>query len=205
MKNPLILTLASTSTAFFAPARRHLLAGGGRGHHHHHHRGYDVPCRPGGGAQASTSTTITITSTSTSTSSDEDDSDDDDDDFAPDPADAGAGRGAKPTTRRDAAGGSGLKGDGPAGGEDDPDEEDMLSQADIDHNNSVRQQNIQAMLTGNISLKRTAMVPFCMVPKASSVSPGLLGDPASVRAVASAVRTCVRTPKHTRVAGGIVA
>ena len=69
MKNPLILTLASTSTAFFAPARRHLLAGGGRGHHHHHHRGYDVPCRPGGGAQASTSTTSTSTITSTSASS----------------------------------------------------------------------------------------------------------------------------------------
>ena len=69
MKNPLILTLASTSTAFFAPARRHLPAGGGRGHHHHHHRGYDVPCRPGGGAQASTSTTSTSTITSTSASS----------------------------------------------------------------------------------------------------------------------------------------
>jgi hypothetical protein len=109
-------------------------------------------------------------STSTSTSSDDDDDDDDndDDDFAPNPAEAGTG-GAKPTTRRDAAGGSGAKGDGSsAGGEDEPDEEDMLSQADIDHNNSVRQQNIQAMLTGNISLKRTAMVPFCMVPKASS-------------------------------------
>jgi len=55
MKNPLILTLASTSTAFFAPspAARPLLAGGG-----HHHRGGNLSC-PGGAASIDSSSTTT--------------------------------------------------------------------------------------------------------------------------------------------------
>jgi hypothetical protein len=55
MKNPLILTLASTSTAFFvpSPAARPLLAGGG-----HHHRGGNLSC-PGGAASIDSSSTTT--------------------------------------------------------------------------------------------------------------------------------------------------
>jgi len=47
----------------------------------------------------------------------------------------------------------------------DADEEDCLSQADIDRNNEVRQRNIKAMLSGKISLKRTSLFACCMIPE----------------------------------------
>ena len=52
---------------------------------------------------------------------------------------------------------------------DDSDEEDHMSQADIDHNNEVRQKNITAMLSGNLTLKRTAVASFCKIPKVRCV------------------------------------